>query len=60
MITHWIADTVTCRSRPIVSMATLTIVVSSSDGIAPRSKIEMRRISDLSSLAGEADESVTG
>src|ERR1700733_2469995 len=38
VITHWIVATVVCRSRPIVSTATLTIAVSSSEGTAPTSR----------------------
>ena len=36
MITHWISETVLCRSRPRVSNATLTIVVSRIDITMPR------------------------
>ena len=34
-MTHWMADTVVCRSRPMVAIATLTIVVSSREGMSP-------------------------
>ena len=53
-MTHCTDDTPVCRPPPIAAMATLTIEVSSSEGIAPASRMMMSLIRPGSSRPGPA------
>ena len=54
VLTHWIVATVVWNSRPSVSSATLTIVVSRIAGTAPTSTAMQSRISGVSRRSGAA------